>query len=141
VIAQGHSKPLIVLDYLYWWAGRNAQGINFHTGDHVAAGEQQTPCRYAVFWTSTTGYSVHPLGYAIKALDLGSHGRLLPLEFVSNHDGVNLTAYAVLAVNPTIYITLINKEHGSGARTARTKIDWKGLVCLCAGTVLDRATK
>ena len=122
-VSDTFASALWGLDYLYWWASHNAQGINFHTGDNVAAGEQQTPCRYAVFWTSNAGYAVHPLGYAIKAFDLGSHGRLVPVEVSINGDNVNLTAYAVLTPDKRLYLTLINKEHGAGGRAATIKID------------------
>jgi hypothetical protein len=122
-VSDTFASSLWGLDYLYWWAAHNAQGVNFHTGDNVAAGEQQTPCRYAVFWTSETGYSVHPLGYGIKAFELGSHGRLLPLQIVTNRDNVNLTAYAVLAEGHSLYITVINKEHGPAGRVASVTLD------------------
>ena len=124
-VSDTFASALWGLDYLYWWALHNAEGINFHTGDNVAAGEQQTPCRYAVFWTSEAGYSVHPLGYAIKAFDLGNHGRMLPVNFISNKDAVNLTAYSVLGADKTLYLTLINKEHGSSGRAANATINLK----------------
>ncbi len=122
-VSDTFASALWGLDYLYWWAAHNAQGINFHPGDNVAAGEQQTPCRYAVFWTSETGYSVHPLGYGMKAFELGSHGRLLPVQIVLNKGNVNLTAYAVLGEDQSLYITVINKEHGPAGRAATVTID------------------
>ncbi len=122
-VSDTFASALWGLDYLYWWAAHNAQGINFHTGDNVAAGEQQTPCRYAIFWTSATGYSVHPLGYGMKAFELGSHGRLLPVQVISNRDGVHLTAYAVLTEDRGLYITIINKDHGPAGRAAAVTID------------------
>ncbi len=60
------------LDYLYWWAAHQATGVNFHTGDKVAAGEQQTPCWYAIFRSAPDGYEINPIAYAIKAFDLGA---------------------------------------------------------------------
>lgn len=107
-VSNTFASALWGLDYLYWWAAHNARGINFHTGDNVAAGEQQTPCWYATFWTTQAGYKTHPLAYAIKAFDLGSHGKLLPVQVSSG--AANLSAYAVLGADHTLYVTLINKD-------------------------------
>lgn len=106
-----HAAALWGLDYMYWWATHGAAGINFHTGDHVAAADESAPCRYALFWTATDGYEVHPLGYAAKAFDLGSHGRMLPVR-VQSPENQNISAYAVLASDSSVYVTIINKETG-----------------------------
>lgn len=107
-VSNTFASALWGLDYLYWWAEHEARGINFHTGDNVAAGEEQTPCWYATFWSTPAGYEVHPLGYAIKAFDLGRHGRLLRTR-VSSASG-NVSAYSVLGTDGTTYVTLINKD-------------------------------
>ena len=60
------------------------------------------PCRYAAFWTSSQGYNVHPVGYGIKAFDLGGHGSVLPLT-ISNSDSLDLTAYAVRGEDKTTF--------------------------------------
>jgi hypothetical protein len=111
------ASALWALDFLHWWAARGAIGINFHTGDSVAAGSSLTSCHYATYWTSPTGYNVHPIGYAIKAFDLGSHGRITPVT-VSPSDAVNLTAYAVSSDQGGLFVTIINKEHGAAAQSA-----------------------
>jgi hypothetical protein len=65
-------------------ADHRASGINFHTGDKVAAGEESAPCRYAAYLSVPGGYEVHPVGYAIKTFDLGGHGTLIaPSRLVS----------------------------------------------------------
>src|ERR1700722_10985310 len=46
------TAALWALDYMYWWASHGAGGINFHTGDTVAAGQDVTPCRYAGYWSA-----------------------------------------------------------------------------------------
>ncbi len=97
---------------------RRCRALNFHTGDKVAAADASAPCRYAIFLTSATGYAIHPLGYAMKAFDLGSHGRLVPARVAANDDHLNLTAYSVLTSDSAICVTIINKEHGTGARDA-----------------------
>jgi hypothetical protein len=104
------ASALWALDYLYWWANHSAAGINFHTGGHVDGARPTEPQRYVVFWNSPEGFAVRPLGYGIKAFDLGGHGQLVPVRFTSNTDQINLTAYGVLATNGSLSITLINKE-------------------------------
>ena len=114
-VSDTFAAALWGLDYLHWWAAHDALGINFHTGDNVAAGERMNPCRYATFWTSPSGYHVHPIGYGIKAFELGSRGRNVPV-MIHGRIGLNLTAYAVLGADNTLFVTLINKEHGNSGR-------------------------
>jgi hypothetical protein len=117
------ASALWGLDYLHWWAAHGAAGLNFHTGDTVssAAGGPDRSPDYAVFITSNDGQHVHPLGYAVKAFDLGSHGAIIPVT-LTNPDDVNLTAYGVLSGADGVYVTIINKEHDAGARSASVTI-------------------
>ena len=64
--------------------------------------------------------TINPKGYGLKAFDLGGHGNT-ELVTLSNPDGVNLTAYAVRG-KAEHFVTLINKEHGPGARDANVSI-------------------
>ena len=64
---------------------------------------------------------MHPLGYAVKAFELGSHGAVVPVA-ITNADGVNLTAYSVLSATNSLYVTIINKEHDTGARSAKVTV-------------------
>lgn len=41
-VSNTFASSLWALSYMYWWLAHDAQGINFHTGDQVAAGEAQT---------------------------------------------------------------------------------------------------
>ncbi len=117
------ASALWGLDYLFWWAEQGALGVNFHTGDNVAAGEQQRTCWYAVFWTTPDGYAVHPLGYAMKAFDVASHGAILPAVISAEGTGPNMTAYAVKGNDGRVYVTLINKEHGTTASEVAVTLD------------------
>lgn len=110
------------VDYMYWWASHQASGINFHTGDKVAAGSESTPCRYAAYVSTPDGYDVHPLGYAIKVFDLGGHGTLVPVQ-IESPDNLNITAYGVVGADNSLSITAINKEHGPAGRDAEIAID------------------
>jgi hypothetical protein len=110
------------LDYMHWWSRHGAAGINFHTGDKVAAGADSAVCRYAAYVSTDNGYDVHPVGYAIKAFDLGGHGQMIPLNAEQPAD-LNVTAYGVLASDHDLVITLINKEHGTGDKDATVTIN------------------
>jgi hypothetical protein len=111
------AAALWALDYQWWWATQGAGAIYFHTGDKVAARDENKPCRYAIFWSSPDGYQVHPIGYALKMFSLGSAGRLLRAG-VENTEDINLSVYAVAQDPKQVYVTLINREHGAAARAA-----------------------
>ncbi len=119
-ISNTFASALWGLDFLHWWAAHGASGVNFHTGDKVAAAGANRSCWYATFWTSDEGYNVHPIGYAIKAFNLGGHGRVQPIT-ISNPDSINLTAYAVRN-GENLFVTIINKDHGAGAKTAKVTV-------------------
>lgn len=121
-VSNTFAAALWGLDYMYWWASHGAIGLNFHTGDSVAAADATTPCQYASFTISTGGYKVHPIGYAIKAFGLGAHGNLVPLRISSNTEGIALTAYATKADDGTLYVTLISKETGPHPRDVNVTI-------------------
>jgi hypothetical protein len=117
-VSDTFASALWALDYQWWWAEHQASGINFHTGDKVATSETNKPCRYAVFWTAHDGYNVHPIGYAVKMFSLAAQGRVLPVT-VENADQLNLQAYAAAPDPNEISLTLINREHGDGGRSAQ----------------------
>jgi hypothetical protein len=113
-VSNSFTAALWGLDYLYWWASHGASGLNFHTGDKVAAGDEQAPCWYALFWSSEHGYKANPLAYGAKAFAMGSKGRLCPVKMDAGEQ--NITAYGVLGEDGNMYVTVINKEHGEGAQ-------------------------
>jgi hypothetical protein len=124
-VSNAFASALWGLDFMYWWAAHHAAGLNFHTGDKVAAGNALRPSKYTAFFTATNGFLVRPLGYGIKAFDLGGHGRFVP-AVVSNPDQLNLSAYAVLGDDQNLYLTIINKEHAATAHAARISIAQSG---------------
>ena len=121
-VSDTFAAALWGLDYLHWWAAHGAAGVNFHTGEQVAAGDETTPCYYAVIHESEHGYRIQPLGYAMKAFDLAGHGRVVPVQLQSGPAGLNLRSYAVLSADNRLYVTLINKESGSAARVAAVSV-------------------
>ena len=116
------ATALFALDFMHWWSRNNCQGVHFHT----------SMWKYnATFYPDANGnYQVYPIGYGIKAFALGGHGNLDPFT-ISNANGLNLTAYAV-GDTTNLYVTVINKEHGTGARAAAVTILPNGYV---AGSV------
>jgi len=114
-VSDTFASALWALDYQWWWVAHGASGINFHTGDKVAARDENKPCRYAVFWTSPQGYNVHPIGYALKMFSLAGAGTLLAAK-VQNTNNLNVTIYAMASGRNQYWVTLINREHGSSAR-------------------------
>jgi hypothetical protein len=112
------ASALWALDYMHWWAAHNARGVNFQNTEWLATD---------TFHPDTSGnYQINPKAYGIKAFDLGGHGRVEPVV-VGNADGLDLTAYAV-GTGTAVYVTVINKEHGAGARAASVTITPNGLL-------------
>jgi hypothetical protein len=107
-VSNTFASSLWALKYLYWWAEHRSQGVNFHTGDFVAAGPVQTICWYGIFHTLPGGgYEIRPIAYAMKAFDLTGHGTLVPVSGLPASTRVN--AYAVVDHNShALYLTLIN---------------------------------
>ena len=73
------------------------------------------------------------------AFNLGGHGYVQPMT-ITNSKQVNLTAYAVRS-NMNVYVTMINKEHGTGAPEAKVTIDMLGNVASTATTLLTSSSK
>lgn len=107
------ATALFSLDYLHWWAEHKCSGVNFHNKQWV----KNAP----VYMDLYGDFQVNPIGYGMKAFDLGGHGYVKTLSIV-NPDKINLTAYAVVSAND-LYLTIINKEHGSGAKKAEITIE------------------
>ena len=123
--AQGASDTFTAalwgLEFMYWWATHEAAGLNFHTGDRVSMNNAYQAPRYATFVTAPDGFDIRPLAYAFKAFDLGAHGRIIPVV-LENTMSANVSAFATLASENDASVTIINKEHGDGARGASATI-------------------
>ena len=121
-VSNTFASALWGLDFMYWWAAHGLAGLNFHTGDKLAAGSDWCPAHDTAFFTTTNGFNVRPLGYGIKAFAIGSHGQLLPAT-ITNAENLNLSVYAVKDEAGHLSLTFINKEHGLGASSATISID------------------
>lgn len=111
-VSNVYASTLWALDYMHWWAMKNAQGLNFHTG--------ATSVYDPIMPTALSStYTAEPVAYGIKAFGLGSNGENVATVIGSNPNGVNLTAYGVLdPASGNLFVTIINKEHFSGAKNA-----------------------
>lgn len=101
-------SALWALDYLHWHAAHGAIGVNFHNKRWIYT------C--TVVQDASGAFRLNPKAYGLRAFSLGSRGRVEPLT-LTNGDDVNFTAYAVRGTAGH-FVTLINKEHGPGARAA-----------------------
>jgi hypothetical protein len=108
------------VDYLHWWILHGADGVNFHTGDKTG-GSVSLPSQYAAFVTAHDGYDVRPLAYGLMLFHLGASGSELNAH-VSSTPEKGLVAYATLAEDSTISITVINKAHGDQAKNSEVRI-------------------
>lgn len=125
-VSDTYAAALWGLEFMHWWAAHGAAGINFHTGDRVAAGANLFPSKYSAIATSANGYSVRPLGYGLQMFALGGHGRYVPVEFTGRGTGsTNISLFAVLQDDRTLTLTVINKSFGSEAVTAQVKVSAK----------------
>lgn len=125
-VSNTFASSLWALNYLYWWAEHGSQGVNFHTGDFVAAGPVQTVCWYGIFHTMPDGkYQIRPIAYAMKAFHLGSNGTLVPVSGLPAGGGVN--AYAVVDHDVhTLYVTLVNAGTDAAAITVNPGTKYSG---------------
>jgi hypothetical protein len=131
------ASALWALDYQWWWVAHGMSGINFHTGDKVAARDENKPCRYATFWTTTNGFDIHPIGYAEKMFSLGSRGKMIPVKILPDAaTNLNFSAYAVLGDDKNFYVTLINKSHGATATNLAVQIGAKEIAGWTKGEMI-----
>ncbi len=106
------AGALWALDFLHWWAAHEIAGVDFHNTQWVVND---------VLTHDTHGdLRINPKGYGLKAFAIGSKGSPERVKVV-NKSGVNLTAYSVRHGDEH-FVTLINKEHGFGARRAKITI-------------------
>ena len=106
------ASALWALDYMHWWAAHGCSGVNFHNNEWLKTD--------TIVLDTKGNYHLNPKAYGIKAFDLGSHGNVMPIT-ISNQDAINLTAYAVRNAD-ALCVTVINKEHNHGSRTAKVTI-------------------
>jgi hypothetical protein len=111
-------SALWALDAAHWFAAHGAAGVNFQNTEWLHTD--------TFHLDEATNYQIYPRAYGIRAFEEGSHGSVEPVE-MSNAGKLNLTAYAV-GDAANVYVTIVNKEHGDGARGAEVSIKLDGFV-------------
>lgn len=124
--SNAYASALWALDYLHWHAAHHAVGVNFHNKRWIHTD--------TIFPDASGKFGFNPKAYAIKAFEIGGHGIPMPLSS-SNTNDVNLTAYAVRN-GRTLFVTLINKEYGPGAKDAAVTIRAQGITGHAVGMAL-----
>jgi hypothetical protein len=118
-------SALWALDVMHWWAAHGASGVNFQNTEWL---------RTDTFHIDDSGnYQIYPKAYGIKAFDLGGHGRVEHVTTTDTND-LNLTAYAV-GNGTNLFVTIVNKEHGAGARDAAMTIVPNGISSKSASAI------
>jgi len=112
-----YATALFALDFMHWWALHHCSGVNFHTTMHPTNWWKYNG---TIYLDANGSFQVRPMGYGIKAFDLGGHGNVVPVT-LTNTNLLDLTAYAV-GDSTNVFVTLINKEHDMGARSAAVTI-------------------
>jgi hypothetical protein len=119
-VSNTFAATLWGLGYLHWWLERGADGLNFHTGLTTAAGDQQSPCWYAVFWAKPEATTILPLAYAMKAFSIAAQGKVLPVHAAAASPEVE--QHGAVRDDGTIMLTLVNRSFGSGAKDDSVEI-------------------
>jgi len=114
--SNGFATALFALDFMHWWSEHGCAGVSVHTGLSNLNG--------AIYQDTQNNWQVYPWCYGIKAFDIGGHGSVYTTT-ITNPAGLNLTAYSV-GNTDSIYVTIINKEHNTGARDAEVTITAPG---------------
>jgi hypothetical protein len=106
--SNAYASALWALDFMHWWAAHGCAGVNFHNKSWLLTD--------TIYLDPAGHFQINPKAYGIKAFDLGCHGSVEPVT-IGNSDQLNLTAYAVGTAS-NLFVTIINKENGAGARNA-----------------------
>lgn len=119
------ASALFALDGAHWWAAHGCAGVNFHTflGKYNAT----------IYYDADGNYQFFPIGYGMKAFDVGGHGAVMP-PTITNSNNLNLTAYAVLD-DTNLYVTILDRENGTNARDAAVTIAPSGLLSRSAAVM------
>ena len=115
------ASALWGFDYLNWWAARQIEGVNFHTGDTVNGNPPMT-ANYAAFThrENRDGFLVRPLALGMLAFSQVAGGTPLTAH-VRESAAPELIAYAY-AKEATVSVALINRSYGAGARALTVSV-------------------
>jgi hypothetical protein len=112
------AAALWALDFLHWWAAQGCAGVNFQNTAWIPTD--------TIYPAANGNCQINPKAYGIKAFNVGDAG-CEESVLMSNTNGLNLTAYAI-GLGTNLYVTVINKEHDTGARDASVTISPNGFL-------------
>ena len=118
-----YAATLWALDCTHWWATRQIEGMNYHTGEKVGRDNGFGDPNYTAFLRldNGSGYTVCPPAYAYSAFTQGARGRPLQVKIESSSQS-NFSAYAYQDMDGSVYLTLINMTYGDDARPAAVSL-------------------
>ena len=108
--SDSYASALWGFDYLNWWASRQIEGVNFHTGDTVN-GNPPMAANYAAFThrEDRDGFVIRPLSLAMLAFTRVAEG--IPLIARAGEGAPpELTTYAY-AKGTQVSVALINRSY------------------------------
>lgn len=107
-VSDAFASALWGVDYMFTLASNAGAGVNFHGGGTGS---------YTPIAVSGTNVTARPLYYALLLFQLASSGRLVPVTLTG---GVNLYAYAVLAGDGSLRVTVVNEDPTNNAAVSIT---------------------
>ena len=104
-VSDSFGAALWVLDYLFQLAGAGCGGVNIETGvNQLGFVSWYSPIRQ----NEAGAYAAAPEYYGMLAFAEASRGRLVGVS--CDVSGLKLSAYAVLAADRSLFVTIVNKE-------------------------------
>ncbi|MGO9230395.1 MAG: hypothetical protein ACLQKA_14485 [Bryobacteraceae bacterium] len=110
-VSNTFASALWGVDYLFTLASNAAAGVNFNVGDSGKGS-------YTPIQASSEGVSARPLYDALLLFQLAASGRIVPIKLVSG--GIDVNAYAVLAADGTLRVTVVNEDASNDALVSIT---------------------
>jgi hypothetical protein len=123
-VSDAYASALWALEWLHWWASKGIDGMNFHTGEKVGMNGSFHAPNYASFIRvpgEEAGFEVKPIGYGLAtfAMGVGQVPVSVDVRMKPSFDG---SAYAYAGKNGEFTVTVLNKSHDQGSRTAQVDV-------------------
>ncbi len=130
-VSDTFASALWGVDYMFTLASNAAAGVNFHGGGSGA---------YTPIAVSGSNVTARPLYDALLLFQAASSGRLVPVTLSTG--GIDLNAYAVLAGDGTLRVTVINADasHDATVSIAPGSTYTRALVLSLTAPALDSTT-
>ncbi len=97
-ISNAYASALWGLDMMWTIVSHGGSGVNFHGGDNGV---------YTPIALVNGSYIARPLYYGMMAFEAGAQGNIITVN--SDTHGLNIKAYAAVAADSSLWLTVINK--------------------------------